>query len=486
MNKIIYIEKLIKKLKTAISDEITNSNIDMALNLISVCSSILYQTNIRYTDLFLENALKKISRELKLKKPNNIKPSDDTVVFWDGFGLNDRGLAQIYLNAICKIKKVIYVTYEDRKDKIPDIHSILRQYKAKSFFIKKNKKSPIDMVMQLHNCVINENPSHFFFYSIPEDVVATPLLYAYKGKIKRYQINLTDHAFWLGSGCCDKCINFRSYGARISKEYRNISEDKNVIIPFYPIIHRKREFQGFPFDKKADQKVIFSGGSLYKTLSADNRYYNMVDHILSKYQNVIFWYAGYGDDSELKKLLAKYPSRAFHTKERSDLYQILNNCDAYLSTYPLCGGLMFQYASLAGIVPLTLKYGNFSDDFLIDQKNINIEFNSEDKLYVELDKLLNDEEYRKKRSDLMKKSVISRDVFESEVKKLVEGMDCDSFKVKYEHIETKEFQNLYLDRFSKTDIDSLTVRRNTVKAAMMHYPLEFLRGGVCKMFRKLL
>ena len=28
----------------------------------------------------------------------------------------------------------------------------------------------------------------------------------------------------------------------------------------------------------------------------------------------------------------------------------------YLSTYPICGGLMFQYAASAGKVPVTLKY----------------------------------------------------------------------------------------------------------------------------------
>lgn len=476
--KNLYIEKLLNKLENAISDEFSVANYDMALRLISVCASLLYQTNIRYTDDYLEKTLEDISNKLNLYAFNNKDISNDTVLFYDGFGLNERGLIQIYLKAICKIKHVIYVTYEDRKDLIPNVDEILDQHGAEKYYIKKNTKSIIDMVMQLNNIVINGRPSQFFFYSVPDDVVATPILYKYKGIIKRNQINLTDHAFWLGAGCCDKCINFRAYGAKISYEYRHIEEERNVVIPFYPVIHRERAFDGFPFEVKSEQKIIFSGGSLYKTLSADNRYYNMVDHILSKYHDVIFWYAGSGDDSKLKKILSKYPKRAFHTEERSDLFQILENSDVYLSTYPLCGGLMFQYAASAGIVPVTLKQSSFSDDFLIEQENIKVVFENEEKLYEELDKLLTDNEYYEIRSKLMKKSVISQQVFEDEVRKLVYGQVSDLFKFKYEHIDSEEFQNLYLDRFSKSDINSLIVRRNTLNTAMVHYPLEFLMGGV--------
>ena len=69
----------------------------------------------------------------------------------------------------------------------------------------------------------------FVFYSTPEDVIGTTALYSYDGQFIRYQINLTDHAFWLGSQCFDKCIEFRSYGASISKEYREIQSSKITV-----------------------------------------------------------------------------------------------------------------------------------------------------------------------------------------------------------------------------------------------------------------
>ncbi len=481
-----YIEKLICKLFKAASIETDIRNFDEALNIVSVAATILYKTNIRYVDDDLENIIKRIGEGLNLNIPDYTNIVGDTVLFWDGFGINDRGLAQIYLKALCKIKNVVYVTYEDRKDKIPDILDILENYQAKIRYINRNSESYIDMIKQLYYIVADVMPKHFFFYSVPDDVVATPLLYALDGVFARYQINLTDHAFWLGAGCCDICVNFRSYGARISAEYRNIKKENNVVIPFYPIIHNDKDFLGFPFDKKSGQKVVFSGGALYKTLSDDRKYYILVDHILKEHQETVFWYAGVGDDTELKKILNKYPDRAFHTPERSDLFQVLEKCDIYLSTYPMCGGLMFQYAAKAGLVPVTLKHSNISDDFLIDQEKIGIEFDDAEGLYKEVDRLLDDNEYFIYRSEMMKKSVISSEVFEEEVRKLVCGIDSETFKPEYEHIDTNEFRKWYISDLSKHDIDAMTVRRQNICVALKYYPFELIRGYLHVLFSRIM
>ena len=126
------------------------------------------------------------------------------------------------------------------------------------------------------------------------------LLNLVNNNVIRYQINLTDHAFWLGADSIDKCIEFRDYGATISKKYRRIPIESIVKIPFYPIVNIDMKFQGFPFKKKDYQKVFFSGGALYKTFGDDNRFYRIVSNILNQYNDLIFWYAGSGDDSELK------------------------------------------------------------------------------------------------------------------------------------------------------------------------------------------
>ena len=112
MNIKEYIYKSLAETKKAISRCINNKRYDDALSLISLCASLLYQTNIYYVDNDLENALRIISQKLIINSFSNkdYNANEDSLVFYDGFGLNDRGLIQIYLKALCKIKKVIYVT----------------------------------------------------------------------------------------------------------------------------------------------------------------------------------------------------------------------------------------------------------------------------------------------------------------------------------------------------------------------------------------
>ena len=192
------IEIIADKIKNAIENEFTCHNYDMALSLISVCASIYYHTNIKYTDQYLETRISSIADNLNLVKTEPFKADDDVVLFWDGFGLNNRGLARIYLKALCKIKTVIYVTYEDRKDSIPDLEKIISEGGGINRFIKRKKTSYTKMIESLNAIVSDMRPGHLFFYSVPDDVVATSIMYAYEGRLIRYQVNLTDHAFWLG------------------------------------------------------------------------------------------------------------------------------------------------------------------------------------------------------------------------------------------------------------------------------------------------
>lgn len=479
------IEKFIRKIKYSISKEIEKKNYDNALDLISISASILYQTNICYMDKELEQFIKYISKKTEIKKIDKTFLCEDTVLFWDGFGLNDRGLVQQYINAICKNKRVIYVTYEDRIKEIPELLDILAFYKAETRFIKRNTKSALKLICELNEVLLEFKPAHFFFYSLPDDVVATTLLYFYDGVFKRYFINLTDHAFWLGSGCCDVYINFREYGAAISRDYRQIDNNKNVLLPFYPLVFIEREFKGFPFIFENNKKIIFSGGALYKTISKDNRFYKLVDSILKKYTDVIFWYAGNGNNKELNKLKKKYKQRVFQTEERADFFQIIKRSDIYLSTYPICGGLMLQYSALAGKVPLTLKYSDESNGFLINQDKLNIEFESENELLVELNKLLYDENYSKIRGDILKKSIVSKDYFENELINIIDGASEYSFKSKNIKIDSEKFLKLYTSRFSIFDIYSMAIRKKDFFISIKYFPFEFFSGAIHVIWKKI-
>ena len=469
-----FVHNLVSDLKKSAKKAYENNEYNDALSLISISAAVLYKTNIYYRDDDLENMLNDISKELSLHQSNYA--SNETVcLFWDGFGLNDRGLAQIYLKALCKVKKVIYVTYEDRRNEITDIKSILEENRSVFRFIHRKQSSYLKQISQLQEIIQEYKPASLFFYSEPDDVVATPIMYSYEGLLKRVQINLTDHAFWLGAGCVDTCIEFREYGACVSNHYRNIGNEAIRIISFYPMIHEEREFQGYPFDVKPGQKVVFSGGALYKTFGEDNRYYKIVDRLLAEHEKVIFWYAGSGDDSEMKKILRKYPGRAYLTAERSDLFQVLKHCTFYLSTYPICGGLMYQYAAKAGRVPVTLKCDECTEGFLINQENLNVEFNDENKMFEEIDKLLNDSTYLLSREKNMTEAVITPESFDDKVADIFHN--CVSSNL-YPMIDTTLFRQRYLNTLTEMDVERTTLKKNSIGVGMKYYPGRFLRGGI--------
>ncbi len=478
------IENIVCSIKKKIEKEKFKGNYNDVLVLVSLCASILYTTNLYYVDEQLETYLEETAKRLLAEDVFAVAAdaSDkDAVIFYDGFGLNSRGLAKIYLSALGQHNRLYYVTYKERENAIPDLLNIVKTSGGAAFFI--DKGSRVGQIQQLNDVVKKVKATNFVYYSLPDDVVATTLMYAYDGILTRYQINLTDHAFWLGARSIDKCIEFREYGASISYEYRNIPKGKIVRLPFYPDINKNQSFQGYPFEVKTGQKVVFSGGSLYKTLGDGNKYYQIVDYILSKYTSAVFWYAGSGDDTEINKLIAKYPDRVHLSSERSDLYQVLRHCYFYLSTYPICGGLMYQYAASAGKVPLTLRQGSINDGFLINQSELNVDFDTYDGLTDEIDRIMTDDAYYISRSKKMINSVISSEHFSSELSKILDG-DSSGYPIEYQHIETGRFRQIYLETLTKWTLTELFVRRSAVMTIAKHYPLTFAQGVMRKLWKK--
>lgn len=478
-------EKIIEEIdiiKHAIDRELKRKNWEHALELVWAAAKISNTSNYVYVDYDLENSIHSIAANV-MTPGRRYKADNDVVLFYDGFGFNDRGLVQIYLNALCKVKKVIYVTKSDSKDRLPDVLKIIDDNGCEAVFLN-NRANHLDRIFELREIIENKTPGYFFFYSTPFDVVGCAVMHSYEGLVRRFLINLTDHAFWIGAAPIDICVDFRDYGASISRDYRMIPQEKIVCLPYYPIVDEETPFEGFPFEVKKHQKVVFSGGSLYKTLGDDNKYYKIVDYLLRNHDDVIFWYAGSGDSTEMDKIISKYPGRAFLTQERNDLHQVLEHCDLYLSTYPVCGGLMFQYAARAGRVPLTLKNSNISDDFLLDQNGLGIEFNTLEELYSELDHLLDDTEYLRNKETLLRDAVISPQAFEESVRNLVEGRYDRLTPVNYRHIDTEDFIKIYMENFTNDSLDRVVASPDN-KVIIKYMPLRFTRGCLKKLIDKI-
>ncbi|WP_196592584.1 CatB-related O-acetyltransferase [Pectinatus sottacetonis] len=432
--------------KRKIENNFLENQLENGLLKIRNMGSILYEYNQRYTDNDLENELQKIEKILSDKTLyKNI--DDKRVLFYDGFGLDSRGLAQIYLQALGLAGyKIFYIVINKGRENIPTLKKILHCYNAKILYLPAN--NIINTYKILCKYIYLFKPRIGFLYTTPYDISAIMAFMHFKNMMKRYLINLTDHAFWLGKNSFDYCLEFRDYGASLSFKYRKILANKLIKQPYYPIFNKRLKFDGFPFEKENKDFVIFSGGFLYKTMDKNNTYYQIIDYCLKAFSHTKFWYAGYGDDSQLKILMARYPGRVFHTNERKDLFQVLQNIDMYINTYPFLGGLMTQYSAIAGKAPITLGSGKSLEGLLFNSEKLKIEFIKIEEIKEEIIKYISDEDYRYKKDYQMKNTVIDSKIF---TENLVQIIECNKskFPIHIYDIDTSQDKKIYYEQFLK-------------------------------------
>lgn len=214
---------LVSEFKKKIGLAIQKKRYSDALEMLFSCVSLLCYTNPYYVDEELEDSVRKIANAVFPEanvSVNREELEQNTILFYDGAGLDVRGLARIYLEALVQDFRVCYVTYADRETEIPGILQTVREHGGEVSFLRRER--PLGMVKQLDAILRECHAGKFIFYSYPHDVVGPVLMQAYEGVLTRYVVNLTDHAYWLGARAIDKCIEFRDYGASISSEYRGI------------------------------------------------------------------------------------------------------------------------------------------------------------------------------------------------------------------------------------------------------------------------
>lgn len=432
-------EARIKKLKNRAWELIKKGCNSAALQIISAIASFYYSANQKYTDASLEEMLSAFDFPVKT---GALKPSADTVLFYDGFGLDIRGLAFIYVKALCeKGYHVIYLVDEKRINDLPCIGGMLQKYAGEMVHIPR-RLDDMERAVFIAETAVNRNPASAMLYTTPSDASGVLAFTRMPKGIMRYQINLTDHAFWLGVHAFDYCIEFRNYGASVSEYYRKTDRSALLIQPFYPGDSYTGDFKGFPFERGEHDFVVFSGGALYKTKNPEGTYYQIVRKILNGYPDVKFWYAGFGENLQMDKLCADFKGRVFYTAERKDLSLIMRNCDVYLSTYPISGGLMSQYAAAAGCYPLTLKGGPYNEGVLLDNGDCRLLWDSTEELLQEFNRLYRDAEYREKISRAIRRCVISEEVFADNLDGIIKT-GKSVFPTVTEKTDTSAFQKLY-------------------------------------------
>ena len=435
---------LIKDNKKQIRQFILLHKYEEALSKIANMANMLYESNQYYVDDDLENALLNIQKQLQKKYDfEEIKDvNTKTVLFYDGFGLDSRGLAYIYIKALVNLGyKVIYVTIPNAQGNIPRITKLIENAGGEIVFCRTDSYTLwYQYIYKVFSIV---KPAKAFFYTTPYDVSAVMAFNQLAGQVERYQINLTDHAFWLGVNVFDFCLEFREYGAGISHYKRGIAAEKLLMQPFYPWVGKKEKFAGYPFEREQDDFIIFSGGNVYKIIDKNKTYYKMVAEILKRHGNVKFWYASNCElPQDMKLLIEQFPGRVFFTDERIDLLAVLENIDMYLSTYPIAGGLMYQYVAMAGKVPYTLCADEESKGMLLNEEDLGIYYYDLEEMLSDVDRYITDEAYRAYKNNKMKNTIIKPESFISNLN-LIMTEQKSAYYYTVKDYDVRNFQKIY-------------------------------------------
>jgi hypothetical protein len=407
---------------------------EKALRMIFFACGFMYTMNQQLYDDELEILVQKMGG--KIVGTIDYEPRPKTVIIYDALGNLNRGLAGIYMTALKELGYSLhYLTFE----------SYIQDDYSNVLYIKGNTLE--EQIRSCRGIVDDLRAELCFILPTPDDVIGVAVL-SNCNCLKRYMINITDHAFWLGRNMFDYVINFREFGVKVCSDLRHIEHSRILYLPYYPMkidTCKSKVLEDIP----VQAKVIFSGGAEYKTISKNNYYYVMIDYILSNFENAIFIYYGKSNYSRnWRMLLKKYKNRIIVDFERNDFYEIMKRCLFYFSTYPYNGGLMTQYALAANKVPVTLCGEQIEAELSIHHAESFWNFQTIEECKQEINRLFQDDAYRKSNESKLHKFLISQKVFKSELEYLLKT--------------NKSFRNLTLENYQIKGFFS--------------YPLEYYTG----------
>ena len=386
-----------------------------------------HSINQRMVDFELENMLGKVSENMF--GTVQLKPDKRNIVLYDSIGTDNIALSKQYLfYLIDRNEPFTYILIKSENNS--ELVKAATDCSICNLILLDN--NCMEHIAKVRKAVLDSLPDKLILHMSNSDVYGFIALSGIDG-VEKYYINHGYEQFWVGAKLLDYCVEFRSRSFDISSRLRSIDSDKIVLQPYYPII-TEHDFKGLDLDQVSDGKVrLFSGGRFVKAYGRDMAFLKMVGHILELNPNVCFFFAGSGNSTSMRKFISNHQleNRWFIIPYRKDLYEVMKRMDIYVSTYPMWGGLMSQTAAVAGlpILELDSHMVGSSADVLTMLDGYAISCNSLQEYYLKAQALINDEIERKRVGEIMKKSVITREIFFRNFTEILEdGYSSFSFK----------------------------------------------------------
>lgn len=447
-------------------NEYLRGNYCRSLEATSISARIAYHYALKFYDEDLENLIHNIAvNKLCAEERHNVQ--NGNYIFYDYYALPNRGLTQQYVRALSKIaEKVLYIVpkREDNIDqRIKDEFSALKN--VEMLFIGNDGNDIFSHANIILRHVREFAPEKSFLHLAPWDCLGN-LIWTNYTDTSRYFVNITDHAFWLGVKCTDFCLEWRDYGASISTDYRMISHEQIVLIPYYPIMDSEN-FHGFCGDETNNVK-IFSGGHLFKIYDEENTFFKIVSEVLKDNEDAVFYYAGGGNTQQFIRFMtdAGVMDRCYLLGNRRDIIDVVSKMDVFFHTYPISGGLMAQIAAGCG-KPVVAYTESWNTDCIIDcyfdtkKPMQQITFFDKKEAVCKLNSLVNDKILREEEGAKLKQALFTAETFDRDVSSAVlNGKDLSSFS--HLDISLSQIQKMYEYLDNLSDHQLYRINKNNV------------------------
>jgi hypothetical protein len=434
------------KLKHSICKKIERGHYISALRDFNIAGWWAYDFNFTYYDDDMEQFVRELSE--KFITPVHIDSIDNKYALIVKTCLDNRGLQQQYFRALTVNQAEVLFIIVDSIDNCPETVKEIRSYSKASFLVLGDLENDILKAKKIVKTLVDYKPSKILIHSMPGDAATFMACHAIIG-VEKFNINLTDHAYWPGSSFIDYNIEFRSYGMTVSEERRGFKQDQELMMPYYPITSKYTSFMGFNNIPK-DKIKIFTGGSFYKMFGENFAFFRLMDKILGGTVNTIILIAGNGDIYEMNEILSSMVNkdRVYLIGDRRDINAVFDNIDIYLGTYPMPGGLMTQFACLHGKPVLALgsrKMPNSKIEGLCNH------FSNAVKTFYDIDELVNyakklvmNKSLRTEVGNKEKEAMITPEKFSKEFWHLINTKE-NHWHWQKEIIDYNYFAQMYLD-----------------------------------------
>lgn len=487
--------------KLAVS-EYKKGNYDKSLGYIDKAVTIASQIMWRYADDELEDLLIKISSKLVFNKKEDFKPEKNRVVFYDCFSTTYI-LSLQYLNALTYTGCEILYLQEERNYKHTKISPVIESIKNNpniTIQIVSKTENRIDRYLNIYKLITDFSPSNIFLH-IDTLAACIPVLYNLPVSIKKYYINLGDHAFWLGKKGIDYSFEFRNFGASVSYQKRGLKLNQIILLPYYPVV-TGHKFMGFPL-ATTNKVVIFSGGDFFKMVDKHNTYWRLVSDILKENPKCVIFYANKVVNTEGENFLKNFIStnnfedRFIPLGFRPDINEVMKHCDIFLGTCPMSGGLMSQYAAynkkpVLQYYPEQLISFEETESMICFHNQIKISFTDKKAFLNEARQLIENADYRIEKGKQLKLSMITENDFNTLFKKSFES-NCTQVEIILDDkINYHAIENWWLDVNNKGyyDVGRYIISILSLKKCMkilpriviVHFFNRFLKN---KLFKKI-